>query len=428
MLLIPLAMIQGQIESRSKRKQSVVDDVAASTAGRQQLIGPLLIIPYTEWQEQKVYDETTKSTHMTQVPVEHHQIINPTHLEMGGEVKVEERHRGLYTTQIYHLETRLKARFTVPTVLHANSQRVKTTFPENPFVLLGLSDLRGVGNRPSVVWDGKEVMFTAKAPTRTLPGGVQAHLGPVEALRGQDLVFEIPLQLMGSQVLSLAPVADDNRISLKSNWPTPSFTGRFLPVSHRIDGQGFEAQWQVSSLARSLESILEPSGKSFTEEALSIAFIEPVNIYLQSERAVKYGFLFVGLTFAGFFFFEMLKRMPIHPMQYLLVGFALAIFFLLLLSLTEHITFPVAYLIASSASVVLLGAYLMHVLQSRWQGMAFTAGFAALFGVLYALLASEDNALLTGSLLLFAVLAIVMMSTRKLDWYALSNRHQNSTM
>ncbi|MDP2874912.1 MAG: inner membrane CreD family protein, partial [Holophaga sp.] len=178
--------------------------------------------------------------------------------------------------------------------------------------------------------------------------------------------------------------------------------------------------WQISSLARNLDRILRSDENAPTKEAFEVSFLEPVNIYLQTERAVKYGFLFVGMTFAGFFFFELLKRLRIHPMQYLLVGFALAMFFLLLLSLTEHIPFLWAYVIASSASILLLGAYLVHVLQNARHGLGFATGLTLLFGVLFGLLMSEDNALLMGSVLLFAALATVMLATRKLNWYGIS--------
>jgi inner membrane protein len=211
-------------------------------------------------------------------------------------------------------------------------------------------------------------------------------------------------------------------MTLRSDWGSPSFGGRFLPLKHQIGAEGFEAQWQVSALARNLDRILRTEGDTPTEEAFDIAFIEPVNVYLQTERAVKYGFLFVGLTFAAFFFFELLKGLRIHPMQYLLVGFSLAMFFLLLLSLTEHISFLWAYLAASAASVALLGIYLVHILKNLWNGLGFAAGLTQLFGVLFGLLMSEDNALLMGSALLFTALATVMLATRKLDWYGLREK------
>jgi inner membrane protein len=152
-----------------------------------------------------------------------------------------------------------------------------------------------------------------------------------------------------------------------------------------------------------------------------VAFVEPVNIYSQADRASKYGLLFVALTFAAFFVFEILKRLPIHPVQYALVGLALALFFLLLLGLSEHLDFALAYLGASAACIGLLSYYLGHVLRDRWRGLAFGSGLILLYGALYGLLISENNALVLGSLLLFAVLAALMVATRKVDWYQIGN-------
>jgi inner membrane protein len=288
-------------------------------------------------------------------------------------------------------------------------------------MVMGVSDLRGLQNHPKLRWASQEWEFRADGAGEGLGRGLVVELGPVAQLQAQDYAFEIPaFQLMGTQELSLAPVAEDTQVNLRSNWPSPSFGGRFLPVTHTIDDKGFESRWQVSSLSRDLTPVLWGRQGARSTEAFDISFVEPVNIYLQSERAVKYGFLFVGLTFAGFFLFEMLKRLPIHPMQYLLVGVSLALFFLLLISLSEHTSFLLAYGAAAGSSVLLLWFYLTSVLKSWGHAAAFTGGFTVLYGVLYGLLASEDNALLMGSLLLFCALAGTMLATRKLDWYGLS--------
>ena len=212
-----------------------------------------------------------------------------------------------------------------------------------------------------------------------------------------------------------------NRIHLKSDWPHPNFGGRFLPQSRSVDRRGFEAQWAISHLARDFDATLTPS-----REALSIGFVDPVNIYLQAERAVKYGVLFIALTFAGFFLTETLRRTPIHPMQYLLVGLALAIFFLLLIAFSEHLPFAAAYGIAAAACIGLIAWYLAGAFGGWRRGQAFGSGLTGLYGVLYGVLLSEDNALLMGSLLLFLALGTVMLATRRLDWYVLGSRPADS--
>jgi inner membrane protein len=225
----------------------------------------------------------------------------------------------------------------------------------------------------------------------------------------------MPLKLTGTEALSIAPTAENNSVHLQSDWEHPSFQGRFLPRTRQVAHDGFSAQWEVSGLARNLDDTLKKQG----QEALSIAFMEPVNIYLQSERAVKYGSLFVVLTFAAFFLGEILRRRPMHILQYLLVGLALAVFFLLLIALSEHLPFLTSYLAAAAACIGLIALSLAGVFGAWRPAFAFGSGLAGLYAMIYVILQLEDQALLMGSLLLFAVLAAVMLGTRRFDWYGL---------
>jgi inner membrane protein len=199
---------------------------------------------------------------------------------------------------------------------------------------------------------------------------------------------------------------------MRSDWPHPSFAGRFLPLKHDIRPDGFTSEWKVSRYAA--------PGTSPGHE-LSVGFVEPAGLYQRLERASKYGFLFIGLTFAAFMLCELLRRLAIHPIQYALVGLALAVFFLLLVALSEHIAFAIAYAIATFACVGLITLYLSKVLGNIRIGLAFGSALAALYAMLYALVQAEDYALLGGALLLFALLAAVMTATRRVDWYALAS-------
>ena len=429
LLLVPLTMIEGQVEARKARKTQVEENISQSAAGHQQITGPFLVLSYREevktWARDEktgdlLKDPKTGQAFLRSEEVARTSVLVPRSLSMEGDTQVEERHRGIYKAQIFHLETKLKGVFQVPANLGLPGGHIT---PGSLRMVLGVSDLRGIQNHPKLQWAGQAWDFEADGIGEGLGRGLVADLGPLAQLKAQDYAFEIPVfQLLGTEELSIAPVAEDTQVKLRSDWSNPSFGGRFLPARHHIDEKGFEAQWQVTSLARDLAPILWKRQGLKSSESFDIAFVEPVNIYLQSERAVKYGFLFVGLTFAGFFLFEMLKRLPIHPMQYFLVGISLALFFLLLISLSEHTTFLLAYAAAGGSSVLLLWFYLASVLRSWGHASAFAAGLTLLYGVLYGLLASEDNALLMGSLLLFAALAATMMATRKLDWYGLSRR------
>jgi inner membrane protein len=231
------------------------------------------------------------------------------------------------------------------------------------------------------------------------------------------------LNLQGMERLEFVPAGKETIVKVRSAWPHPSFVGRFLPERRTVTDTGFDATWHATYFASDMEQLWNGCGQrecpALTENLLGVAFIQPVDIYLQAERTVKYGVLFLGLTFAVFFLFELFKWLAIHPIQYGLVGVALAIFYLLLLSLSEHLSFWLSYLIAATACVGLLGFYAAYVLRGVRRAAGFASLLAGLYGVLYVLLQLEDYALLMGSLLLFAIIAIVMALTRKVDWYQL---------
>ncbi len=232
------------------------------------------------------------------------------------------------------------------------------------------------------------------------------------AARAQARPFSFNLEIAGAEAFSLAPIGADASVAMRSVWPHPSFTGRFLPVQHAIGADGFTARWTVSRYA---------APDAWAMQALAVSFVEPASLYQKLARAYKYGFLFIGLTFAAFLLFELLRRLAIHPIQYALVGLALAIFFLLLTALSEYIPFATAYALAASACVGLITAYLAHILRSLRAALAFGAALGALYAMLYALLQAEDYSLLGGALLLFALLAGAMIATRRIDWYGLTS-------
>jgi inner membrane protein len=249
---------------------------------------------------------------------------------------------------------------------------------------------------------------------------------------------QIDLELLGTERFSVVPLGSATQINLTSNWPHPSFDGQFLPSERKITDKGFEASWRVSSLASTaqqdvmkqrrlcvsselisegVETAKDPASTGCVE-TLGVAFIDPINTYTLSNRATKYGLLFIALTFVAVGLFEFMKSLRVHPIQYFLVGAAISIFFLLLVSLSEHFSFATAYAIASSACALLLAYYASHMLGSWKRGLPFGVGIAMLYGLLYVLLQLEQTALVVGAIALFIVLAAVMGLTRRVDWYA----------
>ncbi len=414
LLMIPLAMIRGTIAERQAYRQQAVAAVADSHAGAQVLAGPVLVIPYVETLQVASTDAFGKPVLKTERR-EGRWLRFPTRSRLDGNLAPSVRTIGLHEVRVYELQARVDSDFAFTVPADPGGQRQIGV----PWLSIAIADVRGLVGTPALQLDARSLDLRQGPGGQRGGGGLHADTG-LGLVAGTPLRFQTRLQLVlgGTETFALAPAADSNTIDLHSSWPHPQFAGRFLPRTRQISDAGFQAHWDVSALASSTQAQLLQAVPTRDLEALSVGLVEPVNVYSQADRASKYGLLFVGLTFAGFFLFEVLKRLPIHPIQYTLVGLALAIFFLLLLSLSEHMAFWIAYLLSGVACIGLLGAYLSAVLRSRGRGLGFAAILTALYAALYGLLVSEDNALVLGSLLLFAILAAAMLVTRRIDWYA----------
>lgn len=413
LLLIPLAMVNGTISERKNYRQQAVQSVAGSFAGEQVISGPVLVVPYVETNQVTETDGFGKRVSRLQRNPRHW-LFFPAQLQMDGTLVPSIRKRGLHEVRVYEFQSLVDARFDL--LLPDDPGGVREL--GRPYLSLSISDVRGLVGTPTLRADGRILGLEQGPGVQREGSGLHAGLASMHSGQRVKLAVQLRSNLAGTESLSVAPIADSNRISLQSSWPHPQFAGRFLPRAQRIGASGFHARWDISSLAAGTQGQTVQGVSATRLDALKLSLVEPVNIYTQADRASKYGILFVLLTFVAFFLFELLKRLPIHPIQYALVGLALAIFFLLLLSLSEHLPFWIAYLAASAGCIGLQGVYLSSVLRSRARGCAFAAGLTLLYAALYGLLVSEDNALVLGSLMLFAILAALMMVTRKVDWYA----------
>lgn len=428
-LMIPLRMIDGIVGERAARRLSVEQELAASSYGPQTIAGPVLTLPYVEEFDETVTEQRTQR-------VEHRRIERALHFfarssVVEGDAAIETKSRGIFTVRVYTWRATMRGEFVVDTTAKLARARAdsRITF-RKPIVGMLVSDPRGLVGTPALEWGGRPIVFERGSDIAAASSGLHAEVPAFDPAEAQRIGYSITVALNGTQSLSIVPLADDDRTTLHSDWPHPSFGGQFLPLpqSKRASGSGFDAQWTLSALASNAQSqmlaILDNrsscGGDYRCTDRIDVRFIEPIDIYSLSDRALKYGFLFIGLTFGCVALFELVKGLRIHPAQYLLVGLALATFFLLLLGLSEHAGFGIAYTVASAACVALIGHYLAAVLGGRLRGAAFAALLASLYAALYALLVSEDNALLLGSLLVFALLAAAMTLTRRLDWYSLN--------
>jgi inner membrane protein len=409
-ILIALAMVNGTITDRQKYRDDAVKRIEASYAGPQTVIGPVLVRPYT--QTTVTMEDGEKGVKKR---VEHVAALTATSfphvLDVRGKLTPTERRHGLYTVTVYEFAGHLKG--SVEIVPPQTTGQVEWG---EPYLAMSVEDVRGIVGTPTVVVNGTpETMLQGAESTMGWQPNLRVPLRGLRELKGH-MEFAIDMDLAGTEQMSVAPVGDSNHVELSSTWRSPLFAGRFLPRSREVGGNGFSAVWDVSSLATGTQVQME-SNPVKPIDLMNVSLLTPIDPYRLSDRATKYGILFVVLTFGGFFLFEMMKELPIHPVQYLLVGFGLAIFFLLLVSFSEHMAFGLSYLIASAACIGLLTFYLSYVLRSVTRGVGFGGMLTALYAAVYGLLISEDNALILGSMMLFAVLAVVMVVTRKVDWY-----------
>lgn len=437
-LALPLAMIGGLIQERGQSRDFAAQELAAAHAGPQTLLGPVLVVPYTErWTEPVLDDKGNVKSH-AQRSDDHVQLIFPERLQVDGKLAPQERYRGIFTVLFYEFTGSLAGRFapfdaaTLP-----RSQKNSTLEVGAPVVAMNLSDIRGLQGGPVLRLGTEAAGFSPRTPhveaTSPLADGIHAAL-PAAALQGwrqgQPLPFDLRLAFVGQGRLGIVPVAGETTAHLSSPWAHPSFGGEFLARERSVTPQGFDARWSISSLvtnARAQVLQSRPAGQDRRQgmqglQSFDVSLVEPQNVHSLSDRAVKYGLLFVGLVLMAAFMFELFTRLRLHPVQYGLVGLSLALFFLLLLALSEKIAFGAAYATAAGASVLLLTVYFAGVLRGWKRGLGLGAYVAVLYAALYGLLSSEDNALLLGSLLIFGLLAILMLATRKVDWYALSVR------
>jgi len=424
-LLLPVAQIRELVAEREQTRDAVVADIARSTGYAQTITGPLLVVPYVRkvrsWSEEREGEprrliETQVSGQLT---------FLPTDFELSGRLDVTERQRGIYRARVFDAETRITGAFDLKPNYGITADVEDYTF-DTPRLALGISDIRGIGSALELTWGGERLGFEPGTATAVLPTGVHATL-PAPALHGAlRLPYAIALSLLGTGDFQVTPMGRESRVLLTSNWPHPSFVGEFLPREREINADGFSASWQTSFFATNLENVVSacrdgaapghPACAELGARHFGVSFVDPVDHYLQSDRATKYAFLFIGLTFAACFLVEVLRRLSVHPIQYGLVGLALAVFFLLLLSLSEHLGFPLAYAISATACVSLIAYYVGHVVANGKLGALFGGALGSLYALLYAILSAEDYALLIGSLLVFGTLGAVMVLTRRVNW------------
>ena len=412
LLSLPLMMVRELINERADYRSEVVDAIEQSTSGSQKLAGPLIAIPVTETLTRM---ENQKEVNY-QRSWEYYWL--PESLAVTGKQTVESRRVGIYSGQVWHNALQIKASFDP---LRLAALRKTNIVLGQPRLVVSVGDARGIGAIHAPEVNGNVLSVE---PGLGISGdGAGIHM-PMPALAEDNKPLEIAfsLDLNGTGEFSLVPLGRNSELQLTSNWPHPGFLGSFLPTQREVSAAGYRAHWQSSWFANDMGSYFKDDMEipwsrlpAFSADVMSLA-----DQYQLTDRATKYAILLIGLTFMAFFVFESLTRRPLHPMQYLLVGLSLVLFYLVLLALSEHIGFTAAWLAASLSGAVMNGIYLQAVLRGWRNSLLFVAALLLLDGVMWFLLHSEDSALLLGTGVLALALSVLMFLTRRVDWYALS--------
>ena len=411
LLMIPMLMVYLVVDERERYSRAAVSEVGRKWGLAQKISGPYLIVPQTRWVEKT--DRAGVKTRSREVQ---YVTLLPETLNVEVDVSAKELKRGIYGVPVYESKFKYSGRFNALETEKLTRGSTELRFEDAAFVML-ISDVRGIKETTSVQLGAQSVKFTAgNGFSAKRAAGIHVSLQEHNVKSGFEFSFELPVN--GTETLHFEPSGGETKLQMKSNWPHPSFIGNFLPSDRSISSKGFEARWDVPQLARGQSQLhIRPGVEALMRHNLfGVQFYQPVGFYDLVGRALKYAIAFIAAAFLLVFVMEVYAGRPVHWIQYVFVGFALLIFYLVLLGLAEHIGFELSFGLASFATSALIGLYSMSALKSPKKG--FVLGFILLliYGLLYLLLRVEDYALLIGSLTAFFMLAIVMYITRDVDW------------
>lgn len=449
LILIPLSMVKHKVYERQGYFDEAKERVASSWTGSQVLMSPVIVIPYNSLKllppvysrnlssasegVKEALDRVVSEQLASAQSETHYAFLLPSAFDASVQVENRELRKGIYPVAVYQSELVLQSEFDLK-MLEKELEKIKkeTHFSKlgQPFISFYIKDMRGIEKQPDIFLNQKKYTAQPGSGISGLSSGLSLAL-PDFAMQfanaNSKLTLDLVLQLRGMESLKIIPAADESKVSMVSNWLHPEFVGQALPHQRHVDANGFKAEWISSRYANNSASLLSSClnmsvCSDLSNMALGVDFIQAVDVYLQSERAIKYGLLFIGLIFVSFFIFEQLKGVAIHPIQYTFVGFAIAMFYLLLIALSEHLLFIWAYMVAALACVLLLLAYLRYVLKSFLAAVYFSGLLLLLYSSLFVIIKAEDFALLMGAVLVFVILAILMLVTRHIDWYHLNHQ------
>lgn len=418
-LLIPMNMIKSIIKEREQQREKAIKEVSNKWASKQTILGPVLTIPmtYEITHNDKSTDVITKYIHVLPEEINYKTTIEPKKLN-----------RGIYEIVVYQSNLKTNGTFIIPDLNSYTDSGVKQIQLDKAFVSIGISDLKGIKNRLTLNWDGDNKKIEPGTKVNFIDSGITIPINNLSTVKSKTFPFNMDMKLQGSQSISFVPVGNTTTVAIESPWDSPSFFGNFLPDTRDISKKGFNATWNVLELNRNFSQIWTSGNdqeNKFKNSAFGVNLKLPMDDYQKTMRSAKYAIMTLTLTFITFFLVEVLNKKKIHPLQYILVGAALCIFYILLISISEHSNFNVAYLISSTAVISLITLYSFSVIKKFKISMLVLFILITIYSFVFVILQLADYALLMGSIGLIVILGITMYSTRNINWYTIN--FDNST-
>jgi inner membrane protein len=416
LLLIPVSMIESLIREREERQKEAITEVSSKWGEEQTITGLILTIPYKTYS--KVYEDGKPENFKMVESIEYAHFL-PEALDIKGDISPEVRYRGIYEVIVYNSKVNLNGTFSTPNFEEWKIQDNNILW-ENAFISLGLSDLRSIQENISLNWNNKQYYFNPGVESNdVIKNGISTRL-PINYSDSTKYDFSLHLNFNGSSSLNFIPLGKISKVNIQSKWKNPSFAGAFLPDKRTISSDGFEANWEVLHLNRPYPQSFRGLIQGVYDSSFGVDLIVPVDEYQKSMRSAKYAVIFITLTFLVFFFVQILNGVKIHPIQYIIVGLALCVFYTLLIALSEHIAFKFSYLISSFSIISMITLYAKSIFSNKKLTTLIGLILVALYLFIYSIIQMEDYALLMGSFGLFIVLATIMYLSRKIDWYAIN--------
>jgi inner membrane protein len=405
-MLIPTWFVNNLVKEREERQKQIVAEVSSKWAPAQKISGPYISVPYIE---------TTPGADGKQYTSRTNLVLLPEQLNVNGKIVPQPKQRSIYKVMVYKSDISVNGMFNISLPDDLQPEKLDLTKAR---ICVGISDYKGIEEAISVRFNNTTYNLLPGLPTNQVSDtGLSAPINITATDLGKPVSFNTILRIKGSNGLYFLPLSATSKYQLSSSWPSPSFDGATLPTAE-VKDSGFDARWGFNQANLPFGTTVRDNSLRNANISFGLNLIQPADQYAKTMRSVKYAILFIGLTFALFFIVELMQQRPVHPVQYVLVGIALVIFYTLLLSISEFVAFDLAYIIAALATVSLITLYAKGHFQSWKVAAIFASVLGSLYAFIFVLIRLEDTALLVGSIGLFIVLALVMYFSRKVNWYA----------